>query len=49
MYNNHVLKLAHNLQVAERMYSCVVPALTVLNAFCPQVESQEAHRGLKLG
>ena len=49
MYSNHVLKLAHTLQVAESTYSCVVLALTVLNAFCPQVESQEAHRGLKLG
>ena len=31
------------------MYSCAVLALTVLNAFCPQVEFQEAQRGLKLG
>lgn len=44
-----VLKLAGILQVAEGVYSCVVLALTLLTAFCPQVESQEANGGLKLG
>ena len=36
-------------QVAESMYSCVVLALSLLSAYCPELQSQEAAQGLGLG
>lgn len=36
-------------QVAESMYSCVVLALSLLSAYCPQVQPQEVAQGLGSG